>query len=432
MRRTSPVPRLGLAALAIGVGCTTLAVAADANWHQWRGPRGDGHTAETGFPIRWDASSVVWKTPLKGSGQSSPTIWGERMFLTTALDGGKQRLVFCVDVREGRVLWEQVAWTGEPEKSHGMNGWASATCATDGEVVVAFFGKGGLHAYSVAGEHLWSRDLGPFEGPWGTAASPLIVGELVIQNGDSDRDAFLEAFDRKTGKTIWRRPRPDHRGWSTPILVRQDGRDQLVLNGHTGVTAYDPATGTELWFTKNSVGRGEPTVTPGPEFLYVVCGLGGNMYALRRSSVANPPPVAWTAPRRGGRDLPAPIVVGDYVIVSTLSGIATCYDARTGKEHWKERLGGQFSSSPIAIGSLACFQNEAGETVVIEPGPSLRIVARNSLGAGAGEIFRASLTPLGGRIYSRSTTHLYCIGERRPPSTAERPRVAEPASRSGG
>lgn len=431
MRRTSPVTRLGLAALAIGVLCTTLAFAADQNWPQWRGPRGDGHTPETGFPTQWDASSVVWKTPLKGSGQSSPTIWGDRIFLTTALDSGKQRLVFCVDVREGRVLWEQVAWTGEPEKSHGMNGWASATCATDGEVVVAFFGKGGLHAYSVAGEHRWSRDLGPFEGPWGTAASPLIVGELVIQNGDSDRDAFLEAFDRKTGKTVWRRPRPDHRGWSTPILVQQDGRDQLVLNGHTGVTAYDPATGAELWFTKNSAGRGEPTVTPSPEFLYVVCGLGGNMYALRRGA-SNPPPVAWTAPRRGGRDLPAPIVVGDYVIVSTLSGIATCYDVKTGKEHWKERLGGQFSSSPIAIGALACFQNEAGETVVIEPGPSLRIVARNSLGAGAGEIFRASLTPLGGRIYSRSTTHLYCIGERRPPSAAERPRVAEAASGSAG
>ena len=149
-------------------------------------------------------------------------------------------------------LWEHVAWTGEPEKSHVMNGWASATCATDGEVVVAFFGKGGLHAYAVDGQPLWSRDLGPFEGPWGTAASPVIVGDLVIQNGDSDRDAFLEAFDRKTGKTVWRRPRPDHRGWSTPILVQHDGREQLVLNGHTGVTAYDPATGAELWFTKNS------------------------------------------------------------------------------------------------------------------------------------------------------------------------------------
>jgi outer membrane protein assembly factor BamB len=385
--------------------------AAEGNWPRWRGPRGDGHTDETGLPTRWDAASVVWKTPLKGHGQSSPTIWGERIFLSSALDNGRQRLVFCVDARDGRVSWEHVAWTGEPEKTHVMNGWASATCATDGEVVVAFFGRGGLHAYSVDGQPLWSRDLGPFEGPWGTAASPVIVGDLVIQNGDSERDAFLEAFDRKTGKSVWRRPRPDHRGWSTPILVQHRGRDQLVLNGHTGVTAYDPLTGAELWFTRNSNGRGEPTVTPGPEFLYVVCGLGGDMYALHLTDASNSPQVVWSAPRRGGRDLPAPIAVGDYVIVSSLSGIATCYDAKTGKEHWKERLGGQFSSSPIAIGELVFFQNEAGETVVIEPGPTLRVVARNSLGAEAGELFRASLTPFGGRIYSRSDTSLYCIGD---------------------
>jgi outer membrane protein assembly factor BamB len=177
------------------------------------------------------------------------------------------------------------------------------------------------------------------------------------------------------------------------------------------VTAYDPLTGTELWFTKSSTGRGEPTVTPGSEFLYVVCGLGGDMYALRLTDASNSPQVVWSAPRRGGRDLPAPIAVGDYVIVSSMSGIATCYDAKTGKEHWKERLGGQFSSSPIAIAGLVYFQNEAGETVVIEPAPTLRIVARNSLGGGPDELFRASLTPLDGRIYSRSTTHLYCIGQ---------------------
>jgi outer membrane protein assembly factor BamB len=400
--------------LAIHLVCSTAVLAAEANWPHWRGPRGDGHTAEAGLPTRWDASSVVWKTPLKGRGQSSPTIWGQRIFLTTALENGKQRVVFCVDARSGRVLWEQVAWTGEPEKSHGMNGWASATCATDGEVVVAFFGKGGLHAYSLAGQHLWSRDLGPFEGPWGTAASPVIVGDLVIQNGDSDRDAFLAAFDRKTGSVAWRRPRPDHRGWNTPILVRRAGRDELVLNGHTGVTAYDPANGTELWFTQNAAGRGEPTITPAAELLYVVCGLAGNMYALRASDAASPPPRVWEAPRRGGRDVSAPIVVGDYVIVSALNGIATCYDAKTGKEHWKERLNGQFSSSPVAFGGLAFYQSESGETVVIEPGPTPRIVARNSLGAEAGELFRASLTPCGGRIYSRSQTRLYCIGERRP------------------
>jgi outer membrane protein assembly factor BamB len=354
----------------------------------------------------------LWKTPLKGSGQSSPVIWGDRIFLTTALENGKQRVVFCCGRKSGKVLWEHVAWTGDPEPSHKMNGWASATCATDGEVVVAFFGKGGLHGYTVDGKHLWTRDLGTFAGPWGTAACPVIFGELVIQNGDSDQDAFIEAFDRKSGKTVWRRKRPDHRGWSTPILIQRGVQSELVLNGHEGVTAYNPLDGTELWFTKNSTGRGEPTVTPGPEFLYVVCGLAGEMYAARPGEPSTQPQVAWSAPRRSGRDLPSPIVVGGYVIVCSLNGIVTCYDASSGSEVWKERLEGQFSSSPIAAGGLAYFQNEAGETSVIEPGPTFKVVSRNKLSTDSNELFRASLTPLDGRMYIRSNQFLYCVGQK--------------------
>jgi outer membrane protein assembly factor BamB len=292
-----------------------------------------------------------------------------------------------------------------------MNGWASATCATDGEVVVAFFGKGGLHAYTVEGKHLWSRDLGAFEGPWGTAACPIIIGDLVVQNGDADKGAFLEAFDKKTGKTVWRVPRPDHRGWSTPLLWKGHDRTEMVLNGHEGVTAYDYLSGKTLWFTKNSNGRGEPTVTPGADMLYVVCGLAGDMYALKTSQKPGEPEVAWSSPRRGGRDLPSPIVVGDYVIVSSMAGITTCYDAKSGKELWKERLEGKFSSSPIAVDGLALFQSEAGETLAIAPGPAFKVVHKNSLGSRPDELFRASLTPLGGRIYARSDKGLYCIGK---------------------
>lgn len=401
----------GPAIWAISLFVTTTLTAADATWPRWRGPRGDGQTTESGLPLQWDATSVVWKTPLKGSGHSSPVVWGDRIFLTTALDDGKQRVVFCVDARDGQVLWERVAWDGTPEKSHVLNGWASATCATDGEVVVAFFGKGGLHAYSVEGQHLWSLDLGPFPGPWGTAASPVIVGDLVVQNGDSEQDAFIAAFDRRTGKTVWRQARPDYRGWSTPIRLKRNGRDEIVLNGHTGLLAYDAADGTKLWATQSSNGRGEPCVTPGGGLLYVVCGLAGDMYAFRPGDASAEQQVVWTAPRRSGRDLPSPVVVGDYVLVTSMNGIATCYDAKTGKEWWKERLDGQFSSSPIVIEGLILHQNEAGQTVVIAPGPKLEIVHRNSLGATRGELFRASLTPVNGRIYSRSDKFLYCIGK---------------------
>jgi len=384
---------------------------ADSPWPQWRGATRDGHSSEQGLPREWNAASVAWKSAIPGSGQSSPVLWGGKVFLTSSLEGGKQRLVFCVSAQDGALLWQHVAWTGEPEKSHAMNGWASATCATDGEIVVAFFGKGGLHAYSVDGKPLWQKELGEFESPWGVAACPVIVGDRVIQNGDSERDAFIEAFDRKTGKSLWRRARPNHRGWSTPLVWRSGERDIVVLNGHTGVTAYDPATGAELWFHKNGAGRGEPTVTPGKDLLFVVCGLSGNMTALRTGKASEAPEAVWTAPRRGGRDLPSPVCVGKYLLVTSMNGIATCYDAESGKEFWKERLNGQFSSSPIVAGNLVYQTNEAGETLVIEPAESFKLVARNALAPEPDELFRASMAVVDGQILLRSNKFLYCIGK---------------------
>ena len=416
------VASLGRTPLAIRACAAEVAAAAAASeWKQWRGPRGDGHAVANGVPTKWDANSVKWRASLPGKGQSTPIQAGDRLFLTAALEDGRQREVLGISAIDGRILWQKTAWKGEPEKSHAMNGWASATCATNGEVVVAFFGKGGLHAYTVDGEPLWSLDLGPFESPWSTAACPMIVGDLVIQNGDADANAFIEAFELKTGKSVWRQTRPNHRGWSTPILWRRGGRAELVLNGHAGVVAYDPAKGTVLWSTKNSNGRGEPTVTPAGNALYVVCGLAGEMYSLldplSQAAPAAPasgnaaPPKAWGAPRRGGRDLSSPLAIDGYLLVTSLNGIASCYEAATGKELWKERLTGQFSSTPIAVDGLALYQNEAGETTVIKPGPKFEVVARNTLSPAADEIFRASLTPVAGRIYSRSDKVLYCIGK---------------------
>ncbi len=384
---------------------------AGQNWPRWRGPRGDGHSTATNLPQRWTADSVAWKVPVKGSGQSSPIVWGDRVFLTSAAQEGRQRLVSCFDARDGALTWEHVAWTGEPEKIHQMNSWASASCATDGEVVVAFFGKGGLHAYTLDGKHLWSRDLGPFEGPWGTAASPVIVGNLVIQNGDADVNAFIMGLDKRTGETKWTTPRFNSRSWSTPILVEAAGRQEVVVNGHNGVTAYDPATGQELWFCKSFNGRGEPTVTPAGELLCAVNGLSGDIYAIQPGGTGDVTAtrMAWHTPRRGGRDTPSPIVIDGYIVVVDMKGVATCYAGETGRELWKERICDQISSSPVAAGGLAYFQDEQGHTVVLKPGPKREVVAENSLGAAAGEIFRASLAPVDGRIFSRSNTALYCI-----------------------
>jgi outer membrane protein assembly factor BamB len=403
------------AAIVAAAWLSSQASAVEANWPRWRGPQQDGHTADADLPVKWSGENIVWKTPLPGIGQSSPIIWGNRIFLTAALQQGRERIVLAVDRTSGKILWQQSAWKGSPEPSHDLNGWASASCVTDGEIVVAFFGRGGLHAYKVDGQPLWSRDLGPLEGPWGTAACPILVDNLVIQNCDADSDAWLVAFDKRTGKDVWRTKRRDHRGWSTPIMIQAGQRRELVLNGHEGVQAYDPATGRELWFCKSERGRGEPTVTPAGDLLCVVNGLtGGEIYAVRPGGEGDVTEtrVPWHTPRKGGRDCPSPIAIGKYLIVCDMTGIATCYDAADGHVYWKERLSGKFSGSPIAAGGLAYFLNEAGKTIVIEPGPALKIVAASQIPAAADEIFRASLTPSGGQLFVRSTTTLYCIAKR--------------------
>lgn len=387
--------------------------AASAEWPQWRGPRGDGHATERGLPVRWSAETVAWKVPLKGQGQSSPCVWGERIFLTSALEDGRKRLVMCLDRADGSLLWEHVAWTGEPEPSHRMNGWASSTCCTDGERVYAFFGRGGgLFCYTVDGELVWKKDLGSFEGPWGTAACPILVDDMVIQNCDADADAYLIALDKRTGEVRWKTPRENHRGWSTPVLIHIDGKRELVLNGHTGVRGYDPETGRELWYCRGFNGRGTPTVTPAHGLLYVVNGLRGDVYAVRPGGRGNVTTthMAWHTPRRTGRDLPSPIVIDRYLLVMDMrAGILTCYDALDGRELWKERVGGQHTASPVAWDGLAFFLNEEGVTTVVRPGPKLDIVARNTVGATESEIFRASITPHRGQVLIRSQNRLYCV-----------------------
>ena len=390
-------------------------LATGADWPQWRGPAGTGHSAETSLPEAWDVKSIAWRSELPGSGQSSPCVVGERIFLTSALESGKQRVVFCVDRNDGKLLWQKIAWTGEPEPSHKMNGWASPTCATDGERVYAFFGRGGgLFCYTIDGDLVWQRELGVFQGPWGTAACPFLLGDLVIQNCDAEADASLTAFDKRTGEIVWRTPRDNFRGWSTPLLIQAGDRQELVLNGHSGVRAYNPLTGVEYWFCKSFSGRGEPTITPAGALLVAVNGTPGDMYAIRPGGqgTVTDTHMAWHIPRKGGRDLPSPIVQGQFLIMSSMQGICTGHDISTGKPLWQERLGGNYAASPVAYQGKVFFLNEAGETVVIEPGPELKITARNNLDAPESEVFRASLSPSDGQLFIRSDRTLYCIGSR--------------------
>jgi len=391
-------------------------IRSDSQWPGWRGPDGAGHSDETGLPVAWDAKNVVWTTQLKGRGQSSPIAWQDRIFLTTATERGARREVVCIDRKNGHVLWERVAWTGEPEGIHSMNSWASPTCATDGQRVVACFGNGGLHCYDLNGNILWSRDLGRFENAnWGFGSSPIIVENLVIQACDADNDAFLVAIDKQSGAEVWRTPRPKSRSFSTPLLINTGARRELVINGHSGMRSYDPSTGKELWFCTGGSGRGTPTVVTGRGLVIVLSGRtrgDGDLMAFRPGGSGDVTVThnAWHV-RRGGRDLPSPIVVDDFLIVANLrTGIGSCYDVTTGKLHWKNRLHGRFSASPIETGGLVYILSESGETIVIKPDREYREVARSRLNAEDDEVFRTSLMPYAGHIFCRSDKRLYCIG----------------------
>ncbi len=402
----------GAAALLLATLAAT-ATLAEENWPRWGGPDGSSHTAETGLPLSWTEADIAWRTSLEGFGQSMPCIWGDKIFLTTALDGGRQRVVFAIDRRTGRQLWKHVAWSGEPEKTHNMNGHASATCATNGKIVVAFFGRGGLHAYSLDGEPLWSRDLGPFDGPWGTAASPIFYGNLVIQNCDSESpEAALLAVDARTGETAWSTPRDIIRGWSTPIVIKTANREELVLNGHSHIRGYDPASGRELWSCASFSGRGEPVPAFAHGKLFVVNGLSGDIYCVRPGGDGDVTAThrLWHTPRRAGRDLPSPVVIGEYLLACSMPGILFCYDCETGKELWKERIGPKFATTPLVAEGRAYFQSEDGQTIVIGPGPTMKTIAQSKLETPSDELFRASIVPCQGQLFIRSSKNLYCIG----------------------
>ena len=382
------------------------------HWSRFRGPEGTGVSDATTVPSQFSASSLVWQTDLPLVGHSSPVVWDDRIFLTGATMEGDsvRRHVVCIESKSGKVLWNQVASTGDGEKLHKMNSWATPSCATDGERVVAFFGAGGLHCYDKDGKHQWSRNLGSFPGIWGVGASPILLDGMVIQNCDAEGESSLVALDKKNGEIVWQTPRkPKPRGgWSTPIVIEVDGHRELILNGEFGVDAYDPGTGKPLWSCAGFNGRGTPAPVWGHGLLYLVNGKSGDVYAVKPGGQGDVTEshMAWHTKRTGGRDLPSPILVGDCLVVISMSGIATGYDAKSGQELWKERLGGNFSGSPIAAGGRVFALAENGEVVVMRPGKELEVVSRNSIGDHADEVFRSSLGLIENDLLIRSDRRL--------------------------
>jgi len=410
------LPFAGKIALLVFVFPIFAVQAADpdsSHWSRFRGPAGTGVSTAAKIPVEFGPSDVVWKTELPVTGHSSPVQWGDRIFLTGAkvVDESVQRHVICVDANTGKILWDQTAAVVPGESLHKMNSWATPSCVTDGERVIAFFGAGGLHCFDNAGVKQWSKDLGTFPGGWGVGASPIILNQTVIQNCDAEGDSYLIALNKTTGEEIWRTPREakPRGGWSTPIVIDVNGHQELILNGEFGVAAYNPKTGQPLWTCTGFNGRGTPVPVWGHGLLYVVNGKSGDVYAVRpggRGDVTKSH-MAWHTDRRGGRDLPSPILVDNCLVAISMAGIATGYDAQSGEELWKERLGGNYSGSPIAAGGHVYALAEDGNVLVIKAGKQFELVAKNDLGAGTGEIFRSSPGVVDGALLIRSDRKLY-------------------------
>lgn len=398
--------------------CLQLGVSgwAEEEWNAFRGPTGMGIENQK-TPMNWNVSSIKWKTQITGSGQSSVIQSGEKLFLTSADKEGGLRFLHCLDKNTGDLLWKREVKNTREEAVHRMNTWATPTPVTDGSKVLAFFGPAGLHCFDLEGKKLWEIDLGEFPGSWGVAASPVIVDGMVLQNCDSTGPSRLLALDLNSGKTIWetKRETKPRGGWSTPIVISVQGKRQIVLNGEFGARGYSLADGKELWFCKSFNGRGSPVPFYDGKLVFVVNGKPGDLYAIDPTGKGDltDTHMKWHAKRNGGRDLPSPVSVKGLVLVTSMSGVITCYDATNGKTLWIDRLTGAFSGSPLVSNGHYYIQNEAGQTYVIEPDrKKLKIAGKNSLSPREGEIFRATLSPISGMIFTRSQSTVYCIAQK--------------------
>jgi outer membrane protein assembly factor BamB len=383
-------------------------------WPGWRGPGGNGVSAETGLPLRWGPGhNVRWQTRLPGEGASSPAVWGRRVFVTAALDEGGRRVVLALDRDGGKVLWSREVRDDDPEGTSAVTGHAAATPATDGRRVVAAFGNAGVVCYDVDGKRLWRRRLGTFESELGLASSPVLAGDRVflVCDHDGDRftsfDSFLVALDAATGKDCWRSERRGlGRSWSTPVLVQGErGERELIASGQEAVRAYDPQTGRLLWQAPGLTGWVAPSPVFGRGLVFATSGKNGATLAVRLGGVKESERLAWRL-GAAGPYVCSPVVYGDYLYLPHETGLLSCHEARTGKRCYRERLPGKFTASPVAGDGKVYWTNEDGVTFVIKAGPAFAVLARNRLG----EPCLASPAVSGGLLFLRGERHLFCIG----------------------
>ncbi len=382
-------------------------------WSRWRGPSGQGLVADGSYPDTWSATeNVLWKKRVPGRGNSSPIVWRDRIFLTTAYDDGRRASVLAFQRADGHQLWETFVTSARGGASHEKNGHASATPATDGERLYVSFGGHGLIAVDLNGAIVWQRDIGPMDAYHGTAGSPLVYKDRVILYQDQFADSFIAAFDARTGRTLWRTSRNANVGWGTPVAIRAGDHDEIVVNGQRTVFAYDPDTGRELWRCSGSNDEVIPTPVVGHGMVFCSSGRAGPTLAIRpggRGDVTGSH-LAWSSPR-GSPFVPSPILYGAHLyMVNDMASIVTCLDAVTGRTLWQGRIGiaqrEGFSASPVAIDGKVFFTNDDGETFVLRAGPKFELLHVNQIG----EATLASPALVDGRWYVRTDRSLISIG----------------------
>ncbi len=381
-------------------------------WPRWRGPTGQGLVRAGAYPDRWsEKGPFKWKVRVAGQGNSSPIVWQDRIFLTTAYDNGAKLALLAYRRSDGAKLWELTIPRQHYEDAHYKNGHASATPVTDGVRVYASFGAQGLVAADFQGKLVWHQKIGPLDTYHGSAGSPVLYKDRLILYQDAGAQSFVAAFDTATGKQTWRTPRRESVGWGTPIVIRAGARDELIVNGQGRVYGYDPMTGRELWRVSGPTYEVIPTPVVAHNLVYSSSGRAGPTLAIRPggSGDVTATHVAWSAPR-GSPFVPSGIVVGDVLyVVNDMQSILTAYDAKTGASLFQGRLGVArregFSASPVAVGNTLFVTNDDGETFVVEAGRQFRLLHTNRLG----EAVLASPALVDGTWYIRTSSSLIAI-----------------------
>jgi outer membrane protein assembly factor BamB len=387
-------------------------------WPRWRGPSGQGQVPDGPYPDRWSASqNIVWRATVAGRGNSSPIVWGDRIFLTTAHDGGQRLSLVCFRRSDGKQLWEAFVPQSGFERGHPKNGHASATPVTDGRRVYASFGSHGLLAVDFDGKMAWHRPVGRIANYHGSAGSPALYKDRLFLYQDHDGSeaggSFVAAFDTATGKELWRTPRDARVGWGTPVVITAGGRDELIVSSQRRVHAYDPATGKELWSAAGNTFEVIPTPVVGHGLVYCASGRAGPTMAIRPggSGDVTSTHVAWSV-AKGSPFVPSPMLVGDVLyLVNDMQSIVTAYEAKSGALLFQGRLGTErregFSSSPVAVNGQVFFTNDDGETFVLKASRTFELSHVNQLG----EPVLASPALVDGRWYFRTASSLVAIGK---------------------